>query len=281
MPRTLGSGVFPGECHLVEHFGFSKELTDMNKLILIALLMICPVLTSHAVAQTEPTQTAAPPTVEFAQQVVRRSRDVASCVERIATQYQQTMTLLTEADTRSRTHADPSVRSDARVAIVSLARRAEQLRVSLSACASTELTQTLEQSAAPTSPPAETEPNLDRQPPMTRRVSLSEDVGVARAEQVEGSGTVTERDLLSSLRAASAPMTQCYEQYLDRAARTRGTLSFNFTVDGGRVSGVALDSRHPFDANFGMCVSRLIGGLRVTGARGTAVVAVDLVFEHP
>ena len=112
---------------------------------------------------------------------------------------------------------------------------------------------------------------------------LSPSVLIERAEQVDGTGSVSRASLQNAMRGLSSRLERCYERFLRRGSLTPGRVSVGFTLRRARAVHRIEVFENEFDDAFGRCVARAMRRLRVreTPQGGPVTVSYRLRLPAP
>ncbi len=227
------------------------------------------------------------PQVAHAQPVegVGEVRTLSACITEHQTHLTRIVRLIAEVEERLDS-ADARVASDARESMVTLMHRAHDIREHLRRC--------VENAHIP-SPPSGTTVVHGDPPPDGHADSVAEDHGtvhavesdvrltdsvrVVRGERVDGTGDVSDSNVVAAVHAVGGRIAACYDDYVDRVGSERGEVQLVFTVgSGGAATGVSVEAASRFDATFRTCIQRAGSEIRVADARGRVTFSYTFRF---
>lgn len=208
---------------------------------------------------------------------------VARCVHEQDQQIQRLVHLIEQAEQRA--HAPgvaEDVRRDARASIEALVDRIRQHAHESRQCVEhTHIPVRVDEHVSETAPPDRAHESLAGDRGTVHEVegegALAADVRIVRGERVDGTGSAPDENVRSAVRAIGGRVSQCYSEYVDRAARRAGEIQLSFTVEGsGRATRASLESAGGFDAPLRQCLERAAREIRVPGQHGRSVYAYTL-----
>jgi hypothetical protein len=212
-------------------------------------------------------------------------RTFASCIEEHQTHLERIVRLLGEVEERLGS-ADARVAADAQQALVTLMRRAHDIREHLRRC--------VEHARIPVPEGGTTVVHGDPEPDASADsvagesgtvhvvesdVSLGAGLRVVRGERVDGTGEASDVNVRAAVRAVAPRLSACYEEFVDRVGSERGEVQLVFTVgSGGRATGVEVEVASRFDATMRSCLSRAGSEIRVADTRGRVTFSYAFRF---